>query len=110
MQPKPTLQEYQDEIRSRVCSRCVERLPHGPPCEPLGKRCAIETELKPFVDAIHEVESPIIEPYLQNIKRRVCSHCPESGGANCPCPLNYLLVLTVEAIEAVDIRATNAFV
>ena len=36
------LDEYQDEIRNVVCSRCVERPPGGPPCAPLGKECGIE--------------------------------------------------------------------
>jgi hypothetical protein len=54
--------------------------------------------------AIHEVESDSIEPYLDNIHRRVCSSCERSGSEECPCPLDYLLVLLVQAIEGVDQR------
>jgi hypothetical protein len=100
------LGEYLEEIRDQVCSRCIERPPGGPPCEPLGKNCALELDLPRFLDAIHEVDSGIIEPYLQNIHRRVCTSCPRNGGEGCPCPLNYLLVLVVQAIETVDQRRT----
>jgi hypothetical protein len=104
MAAQATLQEYLEEIRDHVCARCVERLPGAPPCEPLGKKCAIEAELPRFVNAVREVASPNIEPYVENIERRVCSQCERRGGEACPCPLHYLLVLTVEAIETVDRR------
>ncbi len=30
------LNEYLDEIRQEVCTRCMERPPGGPPCAPWG--------------------------------------------------------------------------
>ena len=97
-------QEYLDEIREQVCSKCVERLPGGPPRAPLGKKCGIELHLPMFLDAVHEVDSPVIEPYLDNIHRRVCSQCSLRGCDGCPCPMDYLLVLLVQSIETVDRR------
>lgn len=104
MYTEAEVQEYLDEIRERVCTRCVERPPGGPPCAPLGKMCGVELHLPLFLEAVHEVDSPLIEPYLDNIHRRVCSQCVRRGGEGCPCPLDYLLVLLVEAIETVDGR------
>lgn len=98
------LQEYLDEIRTEVCSRCIERLPGGPPCGPLGKACAVERHLGRYVEAIHEVESSQIEPYLENLHLRVCSGCERRGCDTCPCPLDYLLPLVVQAVETVDRR------
>lgn len=98
------LQEYLDEIRIRVCGRCVERPPHGPPCLPLGKRCGIELHLAEYVKAMHEVNSGVVEPYLDNMHHSVCSHCVQKGATDCPCPMDYLVVLLVEAIETVDER------
>jgi hypothetical protein len=100
--------EYLTEIREKVCSCCVERPLGGPPCEPLGKNCTIEQHLPRFVDAVHEVNSPLIQPYLDNIQRRVCVQCHSRGGDFCPCPLDYLLVLVVQAIETVDQRRARA--
>jgi hypothetical protein len=98
------LQEYLDEIRQRACTRCVEKPPGGPPCAPLGKMCGVELHLPLFLEAVQEVDSSLIEPYLDSIHRRVCSQCVRRDHEGCPCPMDYLLVLLVEAIEAVDSR------
>ena len=104
MYTESELAEYGEEIQAQVCSRCVERPHFGPPCAPLGKECGIERHLPEFLDAIHEVDSNSIEPYLNSIHRRVCSSCARLGGEVCPCPLDYLLVLLVQAVETVDQR------
>jgi hypothetical protein len=98
------ISEYLDEIRERVCSRCVERPPGGPPCAPLGKTCGVETHLPQLIEAIHRVRSGLIEPYLTNNRRTICEHCALHHGSDCPCPMDYLAVLLVEAVEAVDER------
>jgi hypothetical protein len=98
------LKEYLDEIRQQVCSRCVERPPGGPPCAPLGKQCGIELHLPKLIDAIHEQHSELIAPYLDNNRRKVCEHCAFLHGDVCPCPMDYLAVLLVQAVEAVDER------
>jgi hypothetical protein len=102
---QPTLAEYLDEIRRHVCTRCVERPPGGPPCAPLGKVCGIETHLPEVVDAIHQVKSDWIWPYLDNNRRTICQCCPQRATSDCPCAMDYLAVLLVEAVEAVDARS-----
>jgi hypothetical protein len=104
MYTEAELQEYFDELRLQVCSRCVQRPPGGPPCAPLGTKCGIELHLPSIVDAIHAAESPLIGPYSDSVHDRVCSHCAQRDHAGCPCPLDYLLVLAVQAIENVDAR------
>lgn len=98
------MEEYLDEIRLQVCSRCVERPPGGPPCAPLGKTCGVEMHLPLYVEAVHGVTSGRIEPYLKNIQEHVCCHCVRHDANGCPCPLDYLSVLIVQAIETVDQR------
>jgi hypothetical protein len=104
MDAEPELREYLDEIRERVCTRCIERPPGGPPCAPLGKECAVELKLPAFIDVVHQVDSPYILPYLEQLHDQVCTRCTMQGEQGCPCPLNYLFVLVVQAIEAVDER------
>jgi hypothetical protein len=104
MVAEPELAEYLDEIRREVCSRCVERPPGGPPCAPLGKECGIETHLRELIDAVHEVKSDSIVPYLSNDRTKICEHCALHHSSVCPCPMDYLAVLLVQAIEAVDQR------
>jgi hypothetical protein len=98
------LEEYMSAIREQVCARCIERPPGGPPCEPLGKRCGIELDLPQLVDAVHRVRSDVMEPYIDHFHDDVCMHCANRGKEQCPCPLEFLLVLAVQAIEAVDQR------
>ena len=99
------LNEYLDEIRQQVCTHCVERPAGGPPCAPLGKQCGIELYLPELIDAIHGVDSASIAPYLANNRHRICEHCPRLGKGDCPCPMDYLAVLLVQAVETVDAQA-----
>jgi hypothetical protein len=100
--------EYLDEIRQQVCSRCVERPPGGPPCAPLGKQCGIEMHLPKLIAAIHDVHSPGIAPYLEHNRKLICQSCPALHSSDCPCPMDYLAVLLVEAVETVDARREQA--
>jgi hypothetical protein len=102
------LDEYLDEIRKQVCSHCIERPPGGPPCAPLGKQCGIEMHLPALIDAIHGVESASIAPYLNNNRRLICETCPRHHHEGCPCPMDYLAVLLVQAVETVDARRAAA--
>jgi hypothetical protein len=101
------IREYLDEIRAQVCTHCVERPRGGPPCAPLGKRCGLEINLPSYLDAVHEVDSPSIGSYLESLHRRVCSGCAQLHCEGCPCPLDYLHVLIVQAIETVDQRRSR---
>ncbi len=98
------LNEYLDEIRQEVCSRCIEWPPEGPPCAPLGKICGVEQHLAELVAEVRKIQSPLIKPYLENNRTEICVRCSQLHGDSCPCPMDYLSVLLVEAIEAVDRR------
>jgi hypothetical protein len=102
------LAEYMNEIREQVCSRCVERPPEGPPCAPLGKPCGIEMHLPLIIEAIHEVRSDWIGPYLENNRHRICETCAFNHSSICRCPMDYLAVVLVQAIETVDKRRNEA--
>ena len=108
MATEAELQEYLGEIREQVCSRCVERPPGGPPCAPLGKQCGIELHLPELIDAIHRIDSGSIVPYLVTNRRLICEHCALHYHDGCPCPMDYLAVLLVQAVETVDARRANA--
>ena len=95
-------ENYLARIREMVCSRCVERPPGGPPCAPLGKQCGIEMHLPQLIDSIHQVHSGSIAPYLETNQQQVCAHCPLLHSDVCPCPMERLVVLVVEAVEEVD--------
>ena len=106
MNAETNLEEYMAEIREHVCTRCIERPPGGPPCAPLGKKCGIELNLERLVDAVHSVRNNSMDPYIAALHDEVCAHCMAAPSSQCPCPLKYLLLLAVEAIENVDQRLT----
>jgi hypothetical protein len=98
------LDEYLSEIRKEACSRCAERPPGGPPCAPLGKWCGVEHNLAELIDAVHEAPGRWMGPYCNSTERHVCDHCPVKDASPCPCPMDQLLLLVVQAVEAVDAR------
>jgi hypothetical protein len=95
-------QEYLAMIRENVCRYCPERPAGGPPCLPLGKACGVELHLTELIDSIHEVRSGLIAPYIENNQNKICAHCAFLHSSVCPCPMERLAVLVVEAVETVD--------
>jgi hypothetical protein len=100
----PELQEYLDEIREQVCSRCIEKPPGGPPCAPLGKDCGVEMHLPELIESIRRVHSPLMAPYVDRNRSEICAHCSLLHTSICPCPMDYLGALLVQAVETVDER------
>ncbi len=96
--------EYLDEIRQEACSHCVERPDGGPPCRDLGKMCGVELHLDKLIDSIHEVRSNRIQPYLDHNRQEICASCAFLHSSVCPCPMDYLALLVVQAVETVDRR------
>lgn len=96
--------EYLDEIRREVCARCIERPAGGPPCLPHGKRCGVELHLPEIIAMVQRTNTLQIEPYQDNLHNDICATCDNRTTNQCPCPLDYLLPLVAEAIEAVDER------
>ena len=99
---KPSREEYLAAIRERVCSQCVERPPEGPPCLPHGKVCGIELHLPELIASVGRCDSNSIGPYLDENRAQICSVCPHLHGEQCPCPMDTLAVLLVDAIEEVN--------
>jgi len=95
---------YMTAIREEVCSRCIERLLAAPPCEPMGKNCGIELHLPKLVEICHTTDSCLIDPYVDRFHEEICAACDVRPTRQCPCPLDYLLPLAIEAVEAVDKR------
>lgn len=104
MYTREQLDDYLVEIRAEVCGHCIERPPGGPPCAPLGKRCGVELHLPEIVQVAHSARNQAMDPYIQRFHENVCAHCANRTSKQCPGPLDYLLLLTVQAIDAVDAR------
>jgi hypothetical protein len=96
--------EYLAELREQVCTRCIERQPGNPPCAPHGRACGIEQHVPELVEICRSINSSQMEPYIERLHDEICSVCKYRDEPICPCPLDYLLQLAVEAVERVEQR------
>lgn len=94
------------ELRKSVCSHCIERHPAGPPCTPHGKTCGIEVHIPELVEICTKTQTRQMAPYIDELHEKICKTCINKDGPNCPCPLDYLLELAVEAVDRVLERAS----
>jgi hypothetical protein len=101
------LDEYRAELRTDVCSHCIEHWPNTPPCAPWGKACGIERHLGKLVEICRTTDSALIDPYIEKLHETICSDCEYQETPACPCPLDYLLKLAVETVEKVERRRAH---
>jgi hypothetical protein len=66
--------------------------------------CGVEMHLADLVESIHQVKSNRIAPYLDHNRQEICGKCALLHSSFCPCPMDYLAVLVVQAVETVDER------
>ncbi len=103
-------EDYQDyllELREHVCSHCVERQPDCPPCTPHGKACGIELHLPELVSICRTTDDVQMDTYIQQLHDKICLTCEDRDKPTCPCPLEYLLKIAVEAVERVERRRAD---
>jgi hypothetical protein len=98
--------EYLAELRSQVCSRCIQRGPDCPPCAPHNQPCGIEQHLPELVEICRTTDSIQMADYIDKLHELICTDCAYKDTAACPCPLDYLLQLAVQAVETVERRRT----
>jgi hypothetical protein len=60
-----------------------------------------------LVQLCRSTDSPLIDPYINELHEAICPDCKLRDTPNCPCPLEYLLLLAVEAVERVERRRTG---
>ena len=101
-----SLGELEAIIRNRICAVCSARSLDGN-CgleEPSG--CALFRLFPEVAQAIQSVNSEEIQPYIEAIRRKVCTVCADQAAdGSCEtrqqvqCALDAYLILVVEAIE-----------
>jgi hypothetical protein len=89
-----------------VCSVCTDRTGNGECGLENPTSCALFRLFPQVAEAVHSVNSNDIEPYLQAIRRNVCSVCTDQApDGSCEtrrqvqCALDAYLLIVVDAIE-----------
>lgn len=101
-----SLDELEAIVRNRICGVCTERTIEGQCGLENGSSCALFGLFPQVAQAIQSVNSNEIQPYIEAIRRNVCSVCREQGrDGSCEsrqqvqCALDAYLLLVVDAIE-----------
>ena len=101
-----TLREIEAIVRNRICRVCSDRKENGECGREAPVTCALFRLFPEVARAIQSVESDDVNPYIEAIRRNVCSVCAEQAAdGTCEtrqqvqCALDAYLVLIVDAIE-----------
>jgi hypothetical protein len=103
---KQSLAELEAIIRNKICSVCTARTADGDCGLEEPSSCALFRLFPQVAEAIQSVKSDDINPYLEAIRRNVCSVCTDQArDGSCEtrqqvqCALDAYLILVVDAIE-----------
>ena len=98
--------ELEAIVRNRICKLCTERTDEGACGLEEPTSCALFRLFPQVARAIQSVRSDDIHPYIEAIRREVCSVCQDQAGdGTCEmrrqvqCALDAYLLLVVDAIE-----------
>jgi hypothetical protein len=101
-----SLAELEAIIRNRICGVCAERSASGECGLEEPSSCALFRLFPQVAAAIQSVKSDDINPYLEAIRRNVCTVCTDQAAdGSCEtrrqvqCALDAYLLLVVDAIE-----------
>jgi hypothetical protein len=101
-----SFEELEAIVRNRICGVCTERTIEGQCGLEDSSSCALFRLLPQVAQAIQSVQSNDIHPYIEAIRRNVCSVCQEQAqDGTCEtrrqvqCALDAYLLLVVDAIE-----------
>ena len=98
--------ELEAIVRNRICGVCTERTTDDQCGLENPSSCALFRLFPQVAQAIQSVDSSDIQPYIEAIRRNVCSVCQEQvQDGSCEarqqvqCALDAYLLLVVDAIE-----------
>ena len=104
-------EEYQEAIKNRLASACLERADDGTCAPPDGRRCALDLNMLEIIKAVKAVKSDYMGDYAEQIRETVCEQCvnqDEHGHCqfreSIECCLDNFMLLVVDAIDDVDAR------
>jgi hypothetical protein len=101
-----SLIEIEAIVRNRICAVCTERTVDGECGLEEPASCALFRLFPQVAQAIRTVNSDEIDPYIEAIRRNVCTVCADrAADGSCEtrrqvqCALDAYLILVVDAIE-----------
>ncbi|HLF13814.1 MAG TPA: universal stress protein [Bacteroidota bacterium] len=104
----PYEERYLEEIRQRVCMKCIDRTPSGLCVASTYDSCAINRYLPEIIDIVLTTPGDNLDAYVARLREKVCSVCQhQSPDGHCDmrddveCALDRYFPLVIEAIQEV---------
>ena len=102
-------ERYLQEIRDKVCRKCIDRTPAGLCVTSTYDSCAINRFLPEIIDIVLNTSGEEMEPYVAKLRERVCANCGhQSTDGHCDmrddieCALDRYFPIVVETIQEVQ--------
>jgi hypothetical protein len=99
------MEQVLEEIRSRVCSRCIDANVNGRCTLPSELRCPLELYTSRITQVIASVSRDDYPAYVDALRKSVCSDCAYGSPDDCAlrsrvdCPLDRYYPLVIEVVE-----------
>lgn len=107
----PTEQEYWEALQARICVKCADGDGDGGCRIASDRTCAIRTHFPRIIESVNSVYSASIEPYEEQLRKRVCGVCEhQSAEGTChlrndvECALDRYFPLIVQVIEETQLK------
>ncbi len=101
-------ERYLQEIRQRVCAKCIDRTPTGLCVTSTYDSCAINKYLPEIIDIVLTTGGDDLDAYVARLREKVCAVCQhQSPDGRCDvrddveCALDRYFPIVVEAIQEV---------
>lgn len=110
----PTMLEYEEAIRTRVCAHCIDRTGRGICGTQQWNDCALNRYLPEIVRIVNTVKSDSLDEYVLRLRSVICVTCKENDQGVCrlrnelDCALDRYYPLIVQTIEEVNTRSVVA--
>ena len=109
----PTVEEYWDALREKVCLKCVDGDGKGNCLIAKGTDCALKVFLPQILEAVSSVQSSSMVPFEERLRSRICAHCIHQNPAgvcavrdDVDCALDRYYPLIVQVIEETRLRSS----
>ena len=106
-----TNEEYLSALEQRICAKCIDGDGSGGCRIAPEHECAIRAHFPQIIESVNAVFSPSVEPYVEQLRRRVCAVCTsQTSAGTCrlreetECALDRYFPLIVQVIEETQLK------
>ncbi len=100
------MENHWQEVRTRICHKCMDGDSHGNCRLPVGETCALESFFPELVDTISKVHSTSYDDYVKALRLNICRTCAHQlSDGECfkrnalECALDRYYPLLIEIVE-----------